>query len=143
MSKFDCLPHTRIETKHTDGESNGVLIPIFNVNEPWYAGNPAQVYLTTVLPGKCKGPHLHHRRNGAFTCIRGNVKIVLMCDGEYKECLSGEDHGYATVFVPVGKPSMLINIGDVEAFVLNMPAYAYCKKDNDELVPEDWDYEQV
>jgi len=138
---FDRLEHPKIETQHTDGDPNGFLVPIYNIHENWYSSRPAQVYLTVVLPGKCKGPHLHHMRNGAFTCVKGNVKIVIKDGDNYEEHLSGEDYGYATVFVPIGKPSMVVNVCGEEAYVLNMPFHAYRKEDNDELIPKDWDYD--
>jgi dTDP-4-dehydrorhamnose 3,5-epimerase-like enzyme len=124
----------RIETRAKDGSSTGFLVPIFNVHEGFTdeAQFPKQVYLTVVAPRAVKGPHLHLKRWGLFTCVRGNVKIVARTESGYEEHFSGEAYGYATVQVPAGVPAALINLGDEEAYVLNMPAPAWHKDDQDD-----------
>ncbi len=91
-------------------------------------------------PRQHKGPHLHHIRSGFFTCIRGNVKIVLKTPTGYQELYSGESHDYLSVEVPTGIPALLINLSDVEAFVLNMPAPAWTSDMNDEHTEDFSDY---
>jgi phosphoribosylcarboxyaminoimidazole (NCAIR) mutase len=71
-----------------------------------------------------------------FTCIKGNVKIVVKKVGQYEEYFSGEDHDYATVQVPAGIPNALVNIGNCNAYVINMPSPAWHVEDQD-----DWDVE--
>ena len=79
-----------------------------------------------------KGPHLHMKRWGLFTCIVGNVKIVIKTDQGYEEYFSGADHKFRTVQVPAGVPVALQNIDDVDAYVLNMPAPAWHVDDQDD-----------
>lgn len=126
----------RIPTKNHDGKQNGFLIPIINVNEGFPSPDawPKQVYCTVAYPGQVKGPHLHKKRAGLFTCIKGNVKIVIRIDGKYVEHFSGDDHEYATIQVPPGIPSALVNIGKEDAYILNMPSPAWSKDE-----PDDWD----
>jgi dTDP-4-dehydrorhamnose 3,5-epimerase len=127
-------PHQFIETKNREGRANGFLIPIFNVHDGWVAPEqyPQQVYLTVVTPGQVKGPHLHLKRWGLFTCIRGNVKIIVRIQGKYEEYLSGVDHRFASIQVPAGIPAAIQNIGDVDAYVLNMPSPAWRADDQDD-----------
>ena len=121
-------------TKGSDGQSNGFLVPIYNIQDGFFppGKEPQQVYLTVIAPGQIKGPHLHFIRTGCFTCIKGNARFVLKAAEGYQVILSGEDHEYRTVIVPTGVPAALQNIGEGEAFVLNMPQPAWTPDMNDE-----------
>jgi len=126
--------HPKILTNNTSGKPNGFLVPIFNVydgiiKEDQY---PKQAYLTTVAPNEVKGPHLHMKRWQLYTCIRGNIKIVTRVENEYEEYYSGEDYAFATVQVPAGIPSALINVGDGDAYIINLPSPAWHVDDQDE-----------
>jgi dTDP-4-dehydrorhamnose 3,5-epimerase len=126
--------HPKIVTKNKDGKSNGWLVPIFNIHDGLIdtAQQPRQVYLTVIAPGEVKGPHLHMKRWGLFTCIRGNAKIVIRTEKGYEEYLTGEDHKFTTVQVPAGVAAALQNIGEEEAYMLNMPSPAWRIDDQDE-----------
>lgn len=126
--------HPKIITKNKEAQPNGWLIPIFNVHDGLIATaqHPQQVYLTVIAPREVKGPHLHLKRWGLFACIRGNAKIVVRAENGYEEYLTGEDHEFATVQVPAGVPAALQNIGDEEAYILNMPSPAWHINEQDE-----------
>jgi dTDP-4-dehydrorhamnose 3,5-epimerase len=126
--------HQTFITKNKEGRSNGWLVPIFNVYDGLVdaAQHPRQVYLTVIAPREVKGPHLHLKRWGLFTCIRGNAKIVVRTENGYEEYLTGEDYEFATIQVPAGIPAALQNIGEVEAYMLNMPSPAWHIDDQDE-----------
>ncbi|MFH1226422.1 MAG: WxcM-like domain-containing protein, partial [Planctomycetota bacterium] len=126
--------HPKIITKSKEGRPTGWLVPIFNVHDALIKAEqyPQQVYLTVIAPWEVKGPHLHLKRWGLFTCIRGNAKIVVRTEKGYEEYLTGEDHGFATIQVPAGVPAALQNIGTGEAYMLNMPAPAWQADDRDE-----------
>jgi dTDP-4-dehydrorhamnose 3,5-epimerase-like enzyme len=134
MKKITVFKHLRIQTKNNFGVPNGYLIPIYNEHESPIAieQRPCQVYLTVVAPGAIKGPHLHMQRWGLFTCIKGNIKVVVRTPQGYKEFFSGENHDYQTIQVPAGWPSALQNQSDIEAFVLNMPSPAWTKENQDD-----------
>jgi dTDP-4-dehydrorhamnose 3,5-epimerase-like enzyme len=126
--------HPRITTRDAAGEVNGFLVPIFNMHDdfPNPDQHPKQVYLTVVAPGKVKGPHLHLKRWGLFTCIAGNVRIIVRTEAGYASYFSGVDHQFRTIQVPAGVPAALQNLGDVDAYVLNMPSPAWHPDDLDE-----------
>jgi dTDP-4-dehydrorhamnose 3,5-epimerase len=128
------IPHKKFVTKNEDGQANGFLVPLYNIHDGFFeAGkNPQQVYLTTVIPGKVKGPHLHFIRTGFFTCIKGNVRVVLKVDGLYKILFSGEDHDYLSIEIPTGVPAAVQCLGNEEAYILNMPNPAWTPDMNDE-----------
>ena len=126
-----------IPTRDESGDSNGYVIPIWNVLENDY--RPDQVYLTAVAPRSVKGPHLHKVRTGRFTCITGNVTIVTRIEGRYREDTIGEDHEYATIIVPTGVPAAIYNHStEKTALVLNMPTPAWSPDNVDEWPVDDW-----
>jgi len=132
--EFLIQKHPKIVTRNKEGKINGWLLPIYNINDGLIAleQHPKQVYLTVVAPKEIKGPHLHLKRWGLFTCIKGNIKIVVKTSEGYKEFFTGEDYEFATIQVPAGVPAALQNIGHEEAYVLNMPSPAWREDDQDE-----------
>ncbi len=135
MAGIKTKTNPKIVTKNIEGKPNGFLIPVFNRHENFTEKDqwPWQVYCTVATPGEIKGPHLHKKRWGLFTCIKGNIKIVTRVNNEYQEYFSGEDHGFATIQVPADVPSALVNIGNNDAYILNMPSPAWTPEE-----PDDW-----
>lgn len=134
--------HPKFITKHKTGEPNGYLVPLYNIHDGFFnkGSEPKQVYLTVISPGEKKGPHLHFIRTGFFTCIKGDAKFVLKTPEGYKEFYSGEHHEYLSVEVPTGIPALVLNAGEGEAFVLNMPNPAWTPSMNDEHDADFSDY---
>ena len=128
------ITHPKITTKGDDGAPNGFLVPIFNIHETPIdeAQRPEQVYLTVVSQARSKGPHLHMRRWGLFTCVKGDVKIVVKVDDRYEEHFSGENYDYASIQIPAGVPAEIRNVGDGDAYVLNTPSPAWRPDAQDE-----------
>ena len=128
------ITHKKFTTKTEHGTVNGFLVPLYNIHEKFFSAGkePQQVYLTSVLPGMIKGPHLHFIRTGYFTCIKGNVRVVLKTGNEYQVFYSGEDHEYTSIEVPTGVPAAVQCLGDQEAYMLNMPNPAWTPEMNDE-----------
>jgi len=137
------LPHKKFTTKDEHGEVNGFLVPLFNIHDKFFASGkePQQVYMTTILPGTIKGPHLHFIRTGFFTCIKGNVRVVLKTDAGYKVFFSGEDYEYTSIEVPTGVPAAVQCLGDEEAYLLNMPNPAWTPDMNDEHTADFGDFD--
>jgi dTDP-4-dehydrorhamnose 3,5-epimerase len=134
LTKIVEQKHPRIVTKNRLGRPNGFLVPIFNVHDGVIKEEqyPQQVYLTVASPREVKGPHLHMKRWQLYTCIKGNVKIVTKVDEKYQEYFSGEDYDYATIQVPAGIPSAIVNDGEIDAYIINMPSPAWHVDDQDE-----------
>jgi hypothetical protein len=126
--------HPKIITKCKDDRPNGWLVPLFNVHDDFLDEGkyPKQVYLTVISVGKFKGPHLHMKRWGLFTCIKGNARIIVRKDEEYEEYLTGEDYDFNTIQIPAGIPAALQNIGPVDAYILNMPSPSWHIDDQDD-----------
>lgn len=132
-----------IPTYDQDGASTGSLIPIYNVNDNFCDVNkqPQQAYITIVSPGRIKGPHLHYLRTGFFTCVKGNARFIVKTANEYQQVLSGEKHGYRSVIIPAGVPAAIQNIGDDEAYILNLPSPAWTPDQNDEHTADFSDFD--
>lgn len=137
------ITHKKFVTKNEDGGANGFLVPLYNIHDGFFkeGKDPQQVYLTTVEPGKVKGPHLHFIRTGFFTCIKGNVRVILKLGEEYKIFFSGEDHDYLSIEIPTGVPAAVQCLGDEEAFILNMPNPAWTPEMNDEHTADFSDFD--
>jgi mannose-6-phosphate isomerase-like protein (cupin superfamily) len=132
--------NSKIITKDKNGIINGYLIPIFNVHDGFIQPeqHPQQTYLTVVKAKSEKGPHLHLKRWGLFTCIKGNVIIVTNVKGKKEENQSGECHDFQTIQVPAGTPTLLKNPYDEDAYVLNMPSPAWHIDDQDDHLVENF-----
>jgi hypothetical protein len=129
-------PHRRIQTQDNRGIPNGHVVPILEQNGSTFA------YITTIRAGMMKGPHLHKQRASHFTCISGNVRIVIKSGPLYLQYLIGEECGYATVAVPPGEGCLIHNIGLTEAKVLNRPNPPWRRDQYDEHVPTDFELNQ-
>ncbi|HEY0003252.1 MAG TPA: WxcM-like domain-containing protein [Pyrinomonadaceae bacterium] len=134
--------HPKFFTKDEEGAANGYLVPIYNIHDGFFAKGrePQQVYLTAVAPHALKGPHLHLIRTGFFTCIKGNVRVVVKTPEGYGEYFSGEDYDYQSIEIPTGVPAVIQNLGDEDALVLNMPSPAWTPEMQDEHTADFSDY---
>lgn len=132
---------TRIATKDPRGNPNGFVVPLWHVD---HGPRIDQAYLTTVLPGAQKGPHCHMKRRGHYVCIRGAVLIVTRDpEGNYRSFeMSAETQEHNRgLDIPPGTVSALYNLGDEEAWLLNMPSPPWRSDDQDEWPVNDWTYE--
>jgi hypothetical protein len=126
--------NSKFVTKNHQNEPNGFLVPIYNIHDGFFESGkePQQVYLTVISANQIKGPHLHYIRTGCFTCIKGNARFVVKTETGYEVIYSGEDYEYRTVIIPTGVPAALQNLGQEDAYVLNMPSPAWTQNMNDE-----------
>lgn len=127
--------NTKFISKNQDGEENGYVIPIVDIKDefPTLGRFPHQVYLTVVAPGEIKGPHHHKIRYAMYTCIKGNIKVVVKNQNAYEVYYSGEDHDYATIWVEKGLPTALVNLEkERESMIINTPSPSFreCPEDD-------------
>lgn len=124
-----------IKTFDKDGEQTGVLATIWHEDTGPVI---SQVYLTTVLAWKVKGPHLHMKRRGLFSCVRGEVIVVTRIAGKY--ITNSLKLGDPPLKVPPGVPAALYNPNGIEALVLNMPDPPWRVGEEDEHEIKDWSW---
>lgn len=134
MSIIKIKENKKIITKNKKNKINGFLIPIFNVNDKFFKKKeyPKQVYVTVVNVGSIKGPHLHYKRRGFFTCINGNVKFIIKIKKSYKVFYSGEKYNFRSILVPKKVPLAIQCLGNKKAIIINMPNPAWTPQMNDE-----------
>lgn len=133
---FKVKPNRKIITHNRYEEENGFLIPIIDIQDGFLPSGdfPRQVYLTVVKPGEVKGPHCHHQRYAMYTCIQGNIKVVLKLKDEFKFILLGENHDYATLWIKAGIPTAVINLEkDRPSLILNMPSPSFLETPDDDM----------
>jgi dTDP-4-dehydrorhamnose 3,5-epimerase len=135
--------NSKFVTKDHLSKPNGFLVPIYNIHDGFFdpGKEPQQVYLTVIGPRQIKGPHLHYIRTGCFTCVKGNARFVLRTALGYEVVYSGEAHEYRSVIVPAGVPAALQNMGNEDAYVLNMPNPAWTPTMNDEHTADFSDFD--
>jgi hypothetical protein len=143
MTKIRTKKIPAIVTRNGTNAVTGFLLPVYNIHDGFFAPGrePEQVYLTVIAPRAIKGPHLHFVRTGCFVCIKGNARFILKTASGYEIYLSGEVHDYLMVEVPTGTPAALQNLGDDEAYVLNLPFPAWTPTMNDEHSPDFSDFD--
>ena len=126
-------PNLQIIT-YQNNIKNGWLLPIYNIHDSFITRleAPEQVYLTAIDGYAIKGPHLHFKRRGLFTCVYGNIRIIARVNNKYEIYYSGDDHNYQTIEVPRGIPVALQNLENKTALVLNMPCPAWTPEMNDQ-----------
>ena len=68
----------RHETKDImDSHINGELTIIWRDWDNLIKNHPKMIYVNSVNPGEIKGPHIHKNRTTSFSCIHGNVVLVI------------------------------------------------------------------
>lgn len=113
------------------GHQNGVFIPVWRDWDKKYEHDPKMVYVTTCFPGELKGPHLHKMRWSYLTVLKGKVAFIVKVDEEYQEYVISDEKPQ-TLVIPAGTPQAHVNIGDVDAIVMNLcnPAWHPDNQDN-------------
>jgi dTDP-4-dehydrorhamnose 3,5-epimerase-like enzyme len=127
----------------SSGEANGYLMPIWNKNLDAGFLEPHQCYVTTIFPGKVKGPHLHMRRQQFLTCIHGScVLVVRLINGSYRKyALTSRPLDSSTLISWVIKPGLahaMYNSVSEVAKVLNLPRPAWTPADPDDHPVDSW-----
>lgn len=123
------------ETRGADGEPNGHIIRVWESGVELAGYRPEQVYVTTLVPGAAKGPHLHMKRDSLFCCVAGCVLIRVGVAGSetIRTFASGKGQGPRAVHVPAGTPATLVNIGLDTALVINLSSGHYDPADEHEV----------
>ncbi len=127
----------RVVTRDHEGKENGWLLEIASTHDQFTENMAGQVYLSVAKPKTVKGFHLHKKKTNHFTCIKGNVKLVVWDGTKYHEYLMGEDN-FITVKVKPGEPAAFYNPGDEDAYIINCCFPAYYPGDNEQ---EEWEGE--
>lgn len=117
----------KVATFNAKGDENGFLIELFK------EGEKTTVYLSATLPGAFKGYHLHRVRAARYICLKGKIKIILYKNREREEYILDAAKP-SRLSIPPNIATGLENIGDQEAWLVNVPHPPYDPDLKDEQV---------
>lgn len=124
----------KVYTQNPSGKDNGWLMELYKQGEKTLA------YLTAIYPKAFKGFHLHRVRTSNYVCLRGIIKITLWefnKNGVVGRMWEQEEHilhSGEKLDIPTNIAIGLKNIGEEEAWLVNMPNPAYDPDLKDEQV---------
>ena len=128
----------------TDSHINGELTVIWRDWDNLIKNNPKMVYVNSVNPGEIKGPHIHKNRTTSFSCIHGNVVLVIQDnDGKFHE-IKADSEKPVLITVPNGIAVAIVNPTTKIAKVLVLADIAWRPNDNEvkNVSFDDYDWEK-
>ena len=122
----------RHETKDvSDSHINGDLTVVWRDWDNIIKDHPKMVYLNTVNSGEVKGPHLHKNRTTYFSCVQGEIIIVIRKNnGEIRE-LKSDTENPSLICVKNGIAAAIVNPTKEIAKVLVLADIAWKPNDNE------------
>jgi len=114
-----------------DSHINGDLTVIWRDWDNIITNKPKMVYVNSINPKEVKGPHVHKNRTSYFSCIHGNILIIIQDKkGNYNEIeLFAENP--KLVSVPNGVAVAIVNPTNKEAQVIVLADIAWKPNDNE------------
>ena len=130
--EFSILDLERHQTKDTtDSHTNGELTVIWRDWDNLIKNHPKMVYVNSVNPGEIKGPHIHKNRTTYFSCIHGNVVLVIQDQkGKFHE-IKTDSEKPVLITVPNGIAAAIVNPSTRIAKVLVLADIAWKPNDNE------------
>ncbi len=128
---FSVIKLEKHDTKSiVDKHINGSLTLVWRDWDNIIKNHPKMVYVTSVLLGEIKGPHLHTKRSSYFTCIHGKVVFVIKDNmGKYHEIISDANEPNL-IYVPKNVFSAHMNLAKEPSRILTLADTAW--RPNDE-----------
>jgi dTDP-4-dehydrorhamnose 3,5-epimerase len=119
-------------TKDThDSHTNGDLTVIWRDWDNLIKNHPKMIYVNSINPGEIKGPHIHKNRTTSFSCIHGNVVLVIQDnDGKFHE-IKADSEKPVLITVPNGIAAAIVNPTTKIAKVLVLADIAWRPNDNE------------
>ena len=116
--------------KHCD--ERGWLAELFRDDELPEANRPAMCYVSVTHPGQARGPHEHRSQSDLFAFPGpGTFRLKLWDNREssstrgcFQEVLAGGENP-TLVIVPPGVAHGYRNVGECDAYVVNLPNRLY------------------
>jgi len=115
----------------TDSHINGELTVVWRDWDNLIKNHPKMVYVNSVNPGEIKGPHIHKNRTTSFSCIHGNVVLVIQDnDGKFHE-IKADSEKPVLITVPNGIAAAIVNPTTKIAKVLVLADTAWRPNDDE------------
>ena len=122
----------RHQTKDvSDSHVNGELTVVWRDWDDIVKDHRKMIYLNTVKPGEIKGPHIHKKRTTYFTCVEGEIVLVIKDrNDEYHEIKCNPNEPLL-ICVRSGVPAAIINTTNSISKVLVLADIAWRPNDNE------------
>lgn len=130
-------PCKKVTTFDRNKKVNGWLLEVVSKKDGFTEHIKGQVYLTVASPGALKGFHVHKHKIDHFTCVKGNIILIVWNGKKFLEYDMGEKN-FVTVKVPPKMPHAIYNYGKEDAYVIN-----YCYPPYDSKDPDQVEWEEV
>lgn len=129
---FSVIKLEKYDTKSiVDQHINGSLTVVWRDWDDIIKNHPKMIYVTSVLPGEIKGPHIHTRRSSYFTCIHGKVVFVIRDDKKkYYEIVTSADDP-VLIYVPKNIASAHLNLATETSRILTLADIAWRPNDDE------------
>lgn len=124
----------KVATRDLQGNENGFL------QEMFIGDGKTLCYLSCAKLGAFKGYHLHRVRGARYVCVKGEMKIILYVNGKREEHMLSVENK-KRLYIPPNVSTGLENIGQEDAWLINLPDPPYDPNLKDEQV--DYTLEQV
>ena len=142
---FKIIDLEKHETKdNQDQHVNGSLTVVWRDWDNLIKNHPKMVYVNSINPGEIKGPHIHKNRTTYFSCISGNVVLVIQDnDGKFHE-VKADSEKPVLITVPNGIAAAIVNPTTKMAKVLVLADIAWRPNDNEmkDVSFDDYDWKK-
>lgn len=142
---FKIIDLEKHETKdNQDQHVNGSLTVVWRDWDNLIKNHPKMVYVNSINPGEIKGPHIHKNRTTYFSCISGNVVLVIQDnDGKFHE-VKADSEKPVLITVPNGIAAAVVNATTRIAQVLVLADVAWRPNDNEmeDVSFDDYDWKK-
>lgn len=123
-------------------DKRGWLSELFRSDELPASSMPAMGYLSSTRAGVARGPHEHEEQTDRFAFFHGSYSVVMWdarsdsaTFGNKTELIVGAQNSVMIV-IPPGVVHAYRNVGDQDAFVLNLPDRLYAGNGKQERIDE-------
>ena len=114
-----------------DSHINGELTVIWRDWDNLIKNHPKMVYVNSVNSGEIKGPHIHKNRTTSFSCIHGNVVLIIQDnDGKFHE-IKADSEKPVLITVSNGTAAAIVNPTTKIAKVLVLADIAWRPNDDE------------
>ena len=142
---FKIIDLEKHETKdNQDQHVNGSLTVVWRDWDNLIKNHPKMVYVNSINPEEIKGPHIHKNRTTYFSCISGNVVLVIQDnDGKFHE-VKADSEKPVLITVPNGIAAAIVNPTTKIAKVLVLADIAWRPNDNEmkDVSFDDYDWKK-
>ncbi|HLO97024.1 MAG TPA: dTDP-4-dehydrorhamnose 3,5-epimerase family protein [Fimbriimonas sp.] len=137
---MNLAPGVVIKSLKSFQDSRGHLTELFRSDELPEGFLPTMSYISVTHPGVSRGPHEHVHQSDLFAFVDGEYELRLWENRPGYEPWEGVftvgESNPVTVIVPPGVVHGYKNVGDRDAYVINLPDKLYAGEGRKEPVDE-------